>query len=354
MNLIQSRFNKLNVKIPAFFAPMVGLSHVAFRELVRYYSPENITPHCFTEMLSTRRVPYESLTKTDSLKVAPGEIHFIPQLLGNEERFIKDSIERLKQIEPWGLDINMGCPAKHILKHNWGVRLFGDPGYAASVVEMARKYTTGPLSVKIRGGSGKTEEEYLYLLKFTKALEDAGADWITIHPREAKQKHKGNANWDLVSAVAQERNIPIVVNGGIQTSEQAVQLLQNTPIDGVMFARAATARPWIFWQLCEDLGYTKDKPKDFAGKMAPRTPQEEGLEYPKSVKKLIELLKIYFDERYILEKTRFYSATSARWFEHGHFFWKNTVKAKTVQDLENFVSEFIEKHEGRMDPTVRL
>src|SRR5206468_3231088 len=101
---------------------------------------------------STRRIPNERLATTNELRSAPGERFFVPQLLGNEERFIAPSINRLMQLNPWGFDINMGCPVSHSLKHNWGVRLMGDIPYAASVVRMVKRHSPLPVSVKLRGG----------------------------------------------------------------------------------------------------------------------------------------------------------------------------------------------------------
>ena len=98
---------------------MVGLTHVAFRQLIRSYVPSGLEVLLFTEMLSSRRLPSERLDDVESLKCAPNETNLIPQLLGNEEKFIEPSIKRLMAKSPWGIDINMGCPTSHTLKHNW-------------------------------------------------------------------------------------------------------------------------------------------------------------------------------------------------------------------------------------------
>lgn len=341
----ETRLARLGVEFPFLVAPMVGLTNVAFRQLIRSYTPVGLRPLTFTEMLSTRRLPEEKLSTTNELKTAEGESFFIPQLLGNEERYISASVFKLESVNPWGFDINMGCPVSHTLKHNWGVRLMGDRDYAAKVVEWTKKNTIKPVSVKLRGGNGDTES-LEHLLDFTSSLESAGADWLTVHPRPRAQKHKGNANWELVREVARARKIPVVANGDIQTAEDAIRLIREFNADGAMVARAATARPWIMWQIAQRLGYFLP-PEDRTSEECPWTPEAEGREYVKACLKLLELMNLYFpQEEYVLEKFRFFAATGARWYQFGHSFWKMTTKAKTCAELKDSIQEFGDRFEN--------
>ncbi|MGH9425396.1 MAG: tRNA-dihydrouridine synthase, partial [Terriglobia bacterium] len=180
--------NGKRVDFPIMFAPMAGLSHVAFRQVVRSYLPAGVSTLLFTEMLSTRLLPDEDVGQTPQTQVAPGEEDLIPQLLGNDERLIAQSLEKLTAIRPAGIDINMGCPVSKVLKHNWGVALMGDIGYAEKVVRETRRLTALPLSVKMRTGLTDDPE---YLVDFARMLQEAGADWITLHPRIQAHHRKG-------------------------------------------------------------------------------------------------------------------------------------------------------------------
>jgi tRNA-dihydrouridine synthase B len=337
---------RLDVNFPFMIAPMVGISHVAFRELMRAYTPASVDAIRFTEMLSTRKLPSERLHLTRELRVSEGERFFVPQLLGNEEHFIGPSIKKLAVLSPWGFDINMGCPQSHVLRHNWGVRLMGDAAYAADVVRMAKRHTDRPVSVKLRGGADKDVDKK-YLLDFTAALEHAGADWLTIHARPRAAKHEGPANWDVVGEVALARKIPVVANGDIQTAADAIKIVKDYGCAGAMIARAATARPWILWQIAEDLGI-EGSPAGREGERAPRTPAEEGREYHLAFLKLIDLVERYFGEgdgveEYGIQKLRFYAATGSKWFMFGHSFWKVTMKAKTFDQMRAGVAEYSER-----------
>ncbi|MEY4631226.1 MAG: hypothetical protein RIQ81_1346 [Pseudomonadota bacterium] len=341
----RERLAGLGVNFPVMVAPMVGISHVAFRAMVRRYVPCGLNPLVFTEMLSTRRLPSERLDTTAELRCTDGERAgaeaFIPQLLGNEERFIAPSVAKLETLGPWGFDINMGCPATHVLKHNWGVRLMGDPAYAADVVRMVRSATQRPVSVKMRGG-GEKVCELAHLDEFTHALQEAGADWITIHARARDQGHEGRADWELVAEIARRRKIAVVANGDIQTAGDVLALLRSErPVDGVMVARAATVRPWILWQVAEDLGIDA-KPPGRAGEFAPRSELEESAEFFRACLFLIDDLDFYLGDRPddALKKFSFFAATGARWFMFGHAFWAMTRKAKSIDHLRSLVLDY--------------
>ncbi|MCX6119012.1 MAG: tRNA-dihydrouridine synthase family protein [Proteobacteria bacterium] len=324
---------------------MVGLSHVAFRELVREYTPPTMNPLRFTEMLSTRRLLSERLDDSNELMVAPGEDFFVPQLLGNEERFISASVKKLQTLKPWGFDINMGCPQTHILKHNWGVRLMGDQGYAADVVKMVKRHTNLPVSVKLRGGADK-DVNLDYLRDFTGCLEDAGLDWLTIHPRPKAAKHEGLANWSVVEDIARVRRIPVVANGDIQTADDAIHVVQQLGCSGAMIARAAAARPWILWQIGVKLGIEQPI---FEGKKVPETPEEEATEYYRAVLRFIDILIHFFgDTEYSLQKARFFIATGSRWFLFGHSFWRISMKAKSLEDMKTAIRIYSETHSNKM------
>src|SRR5437868_3816046 len=139
------------VNFPLCLAPMVGLSHVALRLAVREYMPVGAKTIRPTEMLNSHRLPNEDFKTTPETLRAAHETELVPQILGNEEGPIGDSVKKL--IHEWGaegIDINMGCPVQKALKHNYGVALMGDPDYAARIVEMTVKNSTVPVSVKLR------------------------------------------------------------------------------------------------------------------------------------------------------------------------------------------------------------
>src|SRR6476619_32342 len=102
--------NVTDLNFPLCLAPMVGLSHIALRRTIQEYMPHKEETHWPTEMLNSRRVPGENLKTTPETLRADDESNLVPQILGNEEKPIQESVLRLSN--EWGasgIDINMGC-----------------------------------------------------------------------------------------------------------------------------------------------------------------------------------------------------------------------------------------------------
>lgn len=339
-----SRFNKITfgngrtVNFPVIFAPMAGLSHVAFRQVIRSYLPQNISPILFTEMLSTRLLPQEDVGKTPQTRVAKGEVDLVPQIIGNDAELIAKSLENLNAIQPAGIDINMGCPVSKVLKHNWGVALMGDIRYAEEVVRMTRQLTPLPLSVKIRTG---LQDDPLYLVDFSKMLEEAGADWITLHPRIQGLHRKGSANWEYIGRVREAVRIPVVGNGDVQEASDILLMQRKTHCDGVMVARAATARPWIFWQVGESLGLPP--PIGREGEKAPRTCEEEGLEFHRALSEFCDHLETHFTFTEQMPRLKLFLAWGHKWLFFGHFLSTQVNRCKDMPSARRVISRFFEE-----------
>lgn len=331
---------------PACLAPMVGLSHVAFRRVLREYLPQGAVTIWPTEMLNSRKVPHENLKTTPETMRAADETELVPQILGNEEEPIAKTVARLEN--EWGaqgIDINMGCPVKKALSHNYGVALMGDAGYAANVVRMTVAHTKLPVSVKLRAGH---QNDLPYLIKFVQGLEAAGASWITLHPRTTEQKRRGNADWSQIKRVRDEISIPVIGNGDIQIASDVAAMRSETGCDMVMIGRALTARPWLFWQLGEDLGLAN--PPGKLGK-APRTDVEEGEEYGRMLKRFAQFCKEHFGENLGMRKFRFFVKTSSPWLLFGHDLFARSSKAKNFDELAQELETFFSREQSMTQKT---
>ncbi|MES2963375.1 MAG: tRNA-dihydrouridine synthase family protein [Bdellovibrionota bacterium] len=327
---------------PVCLAPMVGLTHVAFRRMAKEYLPPGAVTPWPTEMLNSRRVPTENLKKTPETMRWENETDLVPQILGNEEDPIAKTVARLEG--EWGasgIDINMGCPVKKALSHNYGVALMGDASYAAEVVRMTVKYTTLPVSVKLRAGH---QNDVPFLISFVKGLEAAGASWITLHPRTTEQKRRGNADWSQIRQDREAIAIPVSGNGDVQTSEDVFSMLEVTGCDLAMVGRAMTARPWLFWQVGETLGWPA--PVGREGERAPRTPEEEGREFGRSLKRLAALMREHFTEEQGLRKFRFYVRTSSPWLQFGQDLYGRSAKSKTWAELDEQLETFFSREQS--------
>ena len=324
------------VNFPLTLAPMVGLSHCAFRQMVREYMPASAVTLWPSEMLNSRRIPDEALENIPEGMTLGEENFWMPQILANEEDKIKKSLVKLHDHGAQGIDINMGCPVRRALKHNYGVSLMGDAGYAAEVVRVTKKYARGPVSVKLRAVETEHKEDWK---KFVLGLEDAGADWLCLHPRTAAQKRKGEADWSHIHELNEIVSVPVIGNGDIQIADDVLNMLKQTGCNMVMAGRVLTARPWLMWQVGERLGW--DSPKGKSGP-APQTPEEEGAEYGRSLLRLLELMSQNFSEPLALRKFLFHVKTGSVWIPYGHTLYSRVSGATSFAELQEVLQKFFE------------
>ena len=335
---------KGEVNFPVMLAPMVGLSHVALRELVRDYLPPGATTLWPTEMLNSRRIPSEALGQTAETLKAPRDTHLVPQILGNEEKPIQQSVARLLAWGAVAIDINMGCPVAKALKHNYGVALMGDAGYAADVVRMAVEASPAPVSVKLRGVE---QGDFSYLVHFVRGLEKAGASWITLHPRTAAQGRRGRADWDQIRALRDEVGIPVIGNGDVQVAQDIFYMFDHTGADGVMIGRALTSRPWLLWQVGEAWGLPA--PEQRQSERAPRTSEEEARECARAVRRYLDLCQIHFaefSENLALRKFLFYIKTMSPWLIFGHELFSICSGCRTFAELRFRLGAFFSREQA--------
>ena len=327
---------------------MVGLSHMPMRSLIRQYMPANAVSIWPTEMLNSRRIPVERLGSTYETLKADNESELVPQILCNEEKDIQLSIPKLQAWGAEAVDINMGCPVKKALKHNYGVALMGDIKYAAEVVAMAKRHSQIPLSVKLRAGF---ELDDKFLIDFVQAMQDAGANWITLHPRLAEEKRRAKARWHLIPYVRQHLKVPVIGNGDVQTADDVLRCLQESSCDMVMVGRAFTARPWLMWQVGERLGFSP--PLGREGESAPNTPEQEAKEYGRSLSFLLNKLLETHPHDLALRKFHFYVKNSSGWLDYGNKLWALVNSAKTAESILQNMEEFF-KQELRMAAKTEL
>ena len=336
------------VNFPVSLAPMVGLSHVAVRSMVRRYLPAGAVTFWPTEMLSSWRLPREEVGSTPETFRTAEETHLVPQILGNEEEPIRESVARLVKWGAVGVDINMGCPVNKALRHNYGVALMGDCEYAARVVEMTVRHSPVPVSVKLRAG---LQNNKTFLHDFVSGLESAGAAWLTLHPRVGHMKRRGAADWSQIKFVRDRVSCPVVGNGDVQCADDVFQMLSQTACDSVMVGRALAARPWLLWQVGERLGCAA--PSAFPGHHAPVTPEEEGHEYGRAALFQLAELEKYFSFHDGGKRFRFYIRMTMGWLEFGQHLFALVSRGKSYEDIRAALITFFAV-EQRMSARTQL
>jgi tRNA-dihydrouridine synthase len=219
---------------------MAELSHRALRELIESFGG---CDEYYTEMISAGALlgggPFEKWY----LDAMPRPEKLVYQLAGSGADQILRAAALLDRRDCAGIDINMGCSAPAIRRTGAGVAWMGDMDRAGNLIAGLRKVTKKRLSVKLRIGF---EDDLEYLLRFCRRLENAGLDFITLHPRTAREKFRRTARWDYVGRLKRELGIPVAGNGDIADTKGLIRRAASGVCDAVMVGRGAVRQPWIF------------------------------------------------------------------------------------------------------------
>ncbi len=221
-------------------APMAGATDYAFRQLAKDYDCDMTV----TEMISVKALSYNDKKSLSMMQAHDEKGLKGLQIFGSDAGLFKEVTKAHLNDAPYDfIDINMGCPAPKIVKNGEGSALMTQPELAMRLVDAVKSVSNKPVSVKIRLGF-----EENVALSFAKAMEKAGADFITIHGRTREQMYSGEADWQTIVEVASVLSIPVIGNGDISTPEQAIERLE-TPVTAIMIGRGAQGKPWLFRQI---------------------------------------------------------------------------------------------------------
>lgn len=238
------RINIGGVETPnnVFVAPLAGYTNSPFRVLCQSLGA-GLT---YTEMVSAKGLCYGSENTSELLKMTDGYSGIkAVQLFGSEPDFMRRAATD-REIEPFELiDINMGCPVPKIFKNGEGSALLADIKKAQSLVKAA-KASKKAVTVKFRIG---ITEEKLVARDFAVAMEDAGADLITVHGRTRDKIYSGDVNYEQIAKAKAAVKIPVIANGGVFSRQDADRLLNETGADGVMLARGVLYNPFLIAEL---------------------------------------------------------------------------------------------------------
>ncbi len=226
---------------PLFLAPMAGFSDLPFRRVVKKFGAD-IT---ISEMISANALVFESKKTLQMLEKDESESPFIVQIAGSDESVIKKAVLLLNEFEFIdGIDFNCGCPMPKVMRQNAGAALLDNVELLKRLVSTIKTHSTKKsLSVKFRLGVKDKKAECI-----AKACEEAGADFIAIHARTAKQLYSGAADYAALALAKSAVAIPVVANGDID-AHNASEVLQSTKADALMIGRASIGKPWLFYEL---------------------------------------------------------------------------------------------------------
>ena len=219
--------------------PMAGVTDLPFRLLARECGADIVT----TEMISAKGLFYGSKNTPPLLATEEKDRPVGVQLFGREPELMASEAEKLLEKYSFDfVDINMGCPMPKIAGNGDGCGLMREPELAGSIVEAVCKAVSVPVTVKMRKGWDRGS---VNCVELSKIVEAAGAGAVTIHGRTRSMLYSGAADWDIIRAVKEAVQIPVIANGDVLEPEDAPRCLKRTGADLVMLGRGVFGDPWL-------------------------------------------------------------------------------------------------------------
>ena len=230
-------------------APLAGITDRPFRMICEKFNPGLVC----TEMISAKGLYYDD-SKTEQLLYMKDEKRPIAvQIFGSDVQAMGYAAEYVSKFADI-VDINMGCPAPKVVKNGDGSRLLLDLDKAKAIIEEVVKKATVPVTVKYRKG---WDNNSIVAVEMAKIAEASGASAVTIHGRTRSEFYSGEADWEIIKAVKESVNIPVIGNGDVKNADDAKRMFDETGVDGIMIGRGALGNPWIFEEIINELNGDK-------------------------------------------------------------------------------------------------
>jgi nifR3 family TIM-barrel protein len=238
-------YGDIAIDVPVVLAPMAGITNTAYRRLCQgfgggLYVSEMVTSRALVERTeeSMRLIGHHESEKVRSV-----------QLYGVDPKTIADAVTMLvSEDRADHIDLNFGCPVPKVTRKGGGAALPWKQDLFQAIVQNAVKAAGDiPVTVKMRKG---IDADHLTFLESGKAARDAGVAAVALHGRTAADYYSGKADWDAIAELrAALPDVQVLGNGDIWSAQDAVNMMKQTGVDGVVVGRGCLGRPWLFADL---------------------------------------------------------------------------------------------------------
>ena len=254
-------YGNIKIKTPVVLAPMAGITNTAFRRLCRefgggLYVSEMVTSRALVERTeeSMRLIGHHESEDIRSV-----------QLYGVDPKTIGEAVTMLvAENRADHIDLNFGCPVPKVTRKGGGAALpYKQDLFSAIVLSAVRAAGDIPVTVKMRKG---IDSDHLTFLDAGKSARDAGVAAVALHGRTASEYYSGQADWNAIYELKNSLgDMQVLGNGDIWSANDAIRMMRQTGVDGVVVGRGCLGRPWLFADLQQAFEeYAKDPNSDAA------------------------------------------------------------------------------------------
>ncbi len=229
-------------RFPLYLAPMAGVTDMIFRQICKELGADVMV----TEFVSAEGIMQADDRTRKYTEFTDSQRPVGVQLFGADGKRMGEAAKKIIDWkQPDFIDINFGCPVNKVVARNGGSSLLKDCPVLASVAAGVAEAVGNqvPVTAKIRIG---WDETTINAVEVAKILEDSGMQAIAVHGRTRAQGYGGEANWNVIDAVARAVSVPVIGNGDLTCGADIVRRKDETAVSGVMIGRAAMQNPWIF------------------------------------------------------------------------------------------------------------
>ncbi|NQU76645.1 MAG: tRNA-dihydrouridine synthase [Planctomycetes bacterium] len=233
---------------PAVLAGLAGYSDLTYRLICRGLS----AGYCTTEVALDTSINLSAKLRRKLIQTDPRDHPLAGQIMGAGAETMVTATRHLTAMGCDVVDLNFACPVRKALRRGRGGHMMRDPHLAIAVLRAVAAAVDVPLTLKLRRSFIHTDTACDAFWRIAEAAFDAGAVAICVHSRSVEERYCGQADWGFLSEVKRHfADNTIIGSGDLLTAEAGVQMLRQTGVDGVCFARGALGNPWIFGQFAQ-------------------------------------------------------------------------------------------------------
>jgi len=233
----------VEIRPATVLAPMAGVTDTVFRRFIKQLGGCGLI---MTEFTSADGLLRDKRVRGRYLHFYEDEHPISAQLFGSDPRVLANAARMVEDLGFDLVDLNLGCPAKKVVKCNGGSGLLRDPPLIRKIFESVRAAVKIPFTVKFRAGWNDDE---IVCVDLACMAENSGLNGVALHARTREQGYSGSARWEWIASIKQAIKIPVIGNGDIRSAEDACAMVGQTGCDAVMIGRSAPSNPWIFRQI---------------------------------------------------------------------------------------------------------